>query len=152
AVIHTGHGKTITVNAPAASADNTYIQSLRTNGKKSDSPWVPASFVTKGGTLDYTLGSKPNTSWGSSASDAPPSFPGGGTRLFTGVGAEALKAVPGGDAAGTTVTAQTLDPKATTVHWTAEPPAGVTVSPSEGDLTVPAGSSASAKVSISAGA
>ncbi len=77
AVIHTGNHKTITVNAPAASAENIYIQSLKTNGKKSDKPWVPASFVTHGGTLDYTLGSKPNTSWGSAKADAPPSFPGG---------------------------------------------------------------------------
>ncbi|WP_329460065.1 GH92 family glycosyl hydrolase [Streptomyces sp. NBC_01497] len=151
AVIHTGHGKTITVNAPAASSSNTYVQSLRTNGKKSDKPWLPASFVGKGGTLDYTLGSTPNTSWGSAASDAPPSFPGGGTRLFTGVGTAALKAVPGGDAATTTVKAQTLDAKATTVHWTATPPAGLTVTPLQGTLAVPAGGTASAKVSVSAG-
>ncbi|MCA1219418.1 GH92 family glycosyl hydrolase [Streptomyces sp. 8L] len=150
AVVHTGHGRTITVNAPAASASNTYIQSLKTNGKRSDKPWLPASFVNKGGTVDYTLGSTPNTSWGSTASDAPPSFPGGGTRLFTGVGTNGLKTAPGQGSATTTVKAQTLDDKATTVRWTATPPAGLTVTPSQGSLAVPAGGSADAKVSVSA--
>ncbi|MEV6795766.1 GH92 family glycosyl hydrolase [Streptomyces sp. NPDC051320] len=150
AVIHTGHGRTIKVNAPAASADNTYIQSLRTNGKRSDKPWVPASFVTRGGTLDYTLGDKPDTSWGSAAADAPPSFPGGGLKYFTGATPEQLKVEPGATGAKTTVKVQTLEDKATTVHWKATPPAGVTVTPTEGDFTVPGGGSASAALTVSA--
>ncbi|MFJ4918684.1 GH92 family glycosyl hydrolase [Streptomyces sp. NPDC088725] len=152
AVVHTGLGKTITVNAPQASADNTYIQSLKTNGKKSGKPWVPASFVTRGGTLDYTLGSEPNTSWGSAKADAPPSFPGGGAKFFTGVTPEKLKAEPGGAGAETSVKVQTLQDKATAVHWKAAPPAGVTVTPAEGDLTVPSGGSVAAKISVSASA
>ncbi|WP_328540953.1 GH92 family glycosyl hydrolase [Streptomyces sp. NBC_00344] len=150
AVIHTGQGRTIKVNAPAASADNIYIQSLRTNGKKSDKPWVPASLVTHGGTLDYTLGAEPDTSWGSAAADAPPSFPGGGVKYFTGATPEQLKVEPGGDGAQTTVKVQTLEDKATTVHWKATPPAGVTVTPAEGDFTVPGGGAVSAKLSVSA--
>ncbi|MGW0082847.1 GH92 family glycosyl hydrolase [Streptomyces sp. NPDC003393] len=152
AVIHTGNHRTIRVNAPAASADNIYIQSLRTNGKKSDKPWVPASFVTHGGTLDFTLGSRPDTSWGSAKADAPPSFPGGGVRFFTGLTPSELKAEPGGDAATATVKVQALRDQDTEVHWTATPPAGITVTPSQGDITVPAGGSAGAKVSVSAAA
>jgi predicted alpha-1,2-mannosidase len=152
AVIHTGNNKTITVNAPAASADNIYIQGLKTDGRTSDKPWVPASFVTHGGTLDYTLGATPDTSWGSAKADVPPSFPGGGVKFFTGVTPSNLKAEPGGDAVDATVKVQTLQNQDTTVHWTATPPAGVTVTPSEGDLTVPAGSSAGAKISVSAAA
>ncbi|MGW5062481.1 GH92 family glycosyl hydrolase [Streptomyces sp. NPDC004096] len=152
AVIHTGNHRTITVNAPAASADNIYIQSLKTNGKKSDKPWVPASFVTHGGTLDYTLGSKPNTSWGSAKADVPPSFPGGGVKFFTGVTPAKLKAEPGGEAVETTVKVQALQDQETKVHWTAAPPAGITVTPSQGDFTVPGGGSADAKISVSAAA
>ncbi|KIF79420.1 alpha-mannosidase [Streptomyces sp. 150FB] len=152
AVIQTGHNKTITVNAPAASADNTYIQSLKTNGKTSSKPWVPASFVTHGGTLDYTLGSKPSTTWGTAKADAPPSFTGGGTSYFTGVTPEKLKVEPGGDATTTTVKVQTLQAKDTKVHWTAAPPAGVTVTPAQGDFTVPGSGSVSAKISVSAAA
>jgi predicted alpha-1,2-mannosidase len=152
AVIHAGHGKTITVNAPKASAGNTYIQGLKTNGKTSDKPWVPASFIAHGGTLDYTLGSKPNTSWGSAPADAPPSFPGGGVQFFTGTNPGQVKVEPGGAAADTTVKVQTLQDKSTKVHWTATPPAGVTVTPSQGDFTVPGGGSVSAKLSVSAAA
>lgn len=149
-VVHTGHGRTITVNAPAASADNTYIQGLKVNGRTSGKPWVPASLVTHGGTLDYTLGAKADTSWGSAAADAPPSFPGGGVKYFTGATPEQLKIEPGAAGADITVKVQTLEQEPTTVHWTATPPAGVTVQPAQGDFTVPAGGAASAKLSVSA--
>ncbi|WP_306189747.1 GH92 family glycosyl hydrolase [Streptomyces sp. MK5] len=152
AVVHTGNHRTITVDAPAASADNIYIQSLKTNGRKSDKPWVPASFVTHGGTLDYTLGAEPNTSWGGAKADAPPSFPGGGVKFFTGLTPSELKAEPGGDSATATVKVQALQDKDTEVHWSATPPAGITVTPSQGDFTVPGGGSAGAKVSVSAAA
>ncbi|MFI5754940.1 GH92 family glycosyl hydrolase [Streptomyces sp. NPDC051569] len=152
AVIRTGHGRTITVNAPKAGADHPYIQSLKTNGRKSTKPWVPASFVTNGGTLDFTLGSEPNTSWGSAPADAPPSFREGGVPFFTGTNPGQVKIEPGGAAAESTVKVQTLQDAATTVHWTAAPPAGLTVTPSEGDFTVPGGGSADAKIAVSAAA
>jgi putative alpha-1,2-mannosidase len=73
-VINRGNGKTITVNAPNASDTVKYVQSLRVNGQTSNRAWLTESFVANGGTLDFTLGSTPNTSWGSAAADAPPSF------------------------------------------------------------------------------
>lgn len=152
AVVHTGHGKTITIKAPAASSANTYIHGLKVDGRTSDKPWVPASFVTRGGTLDYTLGATADTSWGSAAADAPPSFPGGGVKYFTGATPELVKTEPGSGSAETTVRVQTLETRATAVHWTATAPAGVTVTPAEGDFTVPAGGSVSAKLTVSAGA
>lgn len=41
AVVHTGHGRTITVDAPAASADNTYIHGLKVNGRRPRSRGSP---------------------------------------------------------------------------------------------------------------
>jgi predicted alpha-1,2-mannosidase len=73
-VIRRGNGVTITVNAPGASASNKYVQSLTVNGATANRSWLPESFITNGGTLGYTLGTTPNTSWGSAAADAPPSF------------------------------------------------------------------------------
>jgi predicted alpha-1,2-mannosidase len=67
-------GQTLQINAPGASASTYYVQSLTVNGQASTHPWLPASFVTQGGTLNYTLSSTPNTSWGSAATDAPPSY------------------------------------------------------------------------------
>ncbi len=77
--IRRGNGTTIGITAPAASAGNAYVQSMRVNGATSTRPWLPESFVTGGGTLDFTLAGTPNTSWGSAAADAPPSFDTGGT-------------------------------------------------------------------------
>src|SRR5262249_36094458 len=51
-----------------------YVQSLRVNGASTNRAWLPESLVANGGTLDFTLGTTPNTSWGTAAADAPPSF------------------------------------------------------------------------------
>jgi len=72
--VRRGNGVALTINAPAASAGNLYIQSLNVNGSASTKPWLPESVVTSGGTLDFRLGATANTSWGRAASDAPPSF------------------------------------------------------------------------------
>ena len=66
-------GQTITINAPGADAATLYVSALNVNGKASTKPWVPASLVSSGGTLDYTLSSTA-TDWGSAAADAPPSL------------------------------------------------------------------------------
>jgi predicted alpha-1,2-mannosidase len=68
-----GNGKTITIDAPGASAKSMYVQGLRVNGVSSDKPWLPAPFVTGGGTLDYSLGKVPSN-WGSRPADSPPSL------------------------------------------------------------------------------
>ncbi|PSL53928.1 putative alpha-1,2-mannosidase [Saccharothrix carnea] len=71
--IKRGNGATITITAPNASDSVKYVQSLQVNGTASTKPWLPASLVAQGGTLQFTLGSVPS-SWGSGPADAPPSF------------------------------------------------------------------------------
>jgi predicted alpha-1,2-mannosidase len=83
-VISRGNGKTITINAPNASDSVKYVQSLRVNGQVSNRAWLPESIVLNGGTLDFTLGSTANTSWGSASADAPPSFDVGPAQPRTG--------------------------------------------------------------------
>jgi predicted alpha-1,2-mannosidase len=75
-VVHRSNGVTITINAPAAAAGTPYVQSLTVNGASSNRAWLPESFVSSGGTLNYTLGTTPNTAWAAAAADAPPSFNG----------------------------------------------------------------------------
>jgi hypothetical protein len=58
--------------------------------------------------------------------------------------------VPGGDAVHATVKVQTLQDSPASVHWTAKVPDGITVTPSEGDIEVPAGGSATAELSVTA--
>ncbi len=77
-IIHLPSGNTMTVNAPAASATNFYVQSLNVNGAASTKNWIAASSWQNGVTLDFTLGSTATT-WGSGTADAPPSYDGGVT-------------------------------------------------------------------------
>jgi predicted alpha-1,2-mannosidase len=67
-------GGAVTIHAPAAATGKPYVTGLRVNGKPSSRPWLPAEFATKGGVLDVDLSDKPDPKWGSSPSDAPPSF------------------------------------------------------------------------------
>lgn len=152
AVVHAGHGRTLTINAPGASKDNKYIRGLRTDGRSSHKPWVPASFVEHGGTLDFTLGSEPDTSWGSAEADAPPSFPGSGDTYFTGTRPGTVKTEPGGADTEASVTVQTLQDTSETVRWEATAPDGLTVTPASGRIAVPGAGSASATFSVAAGA
>lgn len=71
AVVKTGAGKTITINARG---DGPYVTGLTVNGVATTRTWLPEGFVADGGTLDYTLSSTPDTSWGAAPADAPPSF------------------------------------------------------------------------------
>lgn len=74
AVVHRAQGDVV-IAAPAAGTQSPYVQALTVNGQSHDSPWLPASFAEHGGQLQFTLGTKPNTAWGSSIAKAPPSFP-----------------------------------------------------------------------------
>jgi predicted alpha-1,2-mannosidase len=82
--IHRSNGTTLTLNAPAAATNAGYIQSLKVNGATSTKPWLTESMVATGGTLDFALGTTANTSWGTAAADAPPSFDVGTTPPPTG--------------------------------------------------------------------
>ncbi|MBK0025109.1 glycoside hydrolase family 92 protein [Stenotrophomonas sp. S48] len=70
-VVITRPGAKIVVRARGAAMDAPYVQSLRVNGRASNASWLPSSFVQRGGTLDFELGSTKNEQWG--AQDVPPS-------------------------------------------------------------------------------
>jgi len=79
ATISLGGGGTISVNAPAAADNAPYVQSLTVDGTVWSNSYLPPSFALTGGTLDYTLGTTPNTTRATDPSAAPPSYPGSGT-------------------------------------------------------------------------
>jgi predicted alpha-1,2-mannosidase len=141
----TGAGKKITVTG---NGSGQYVAGLKVNGTTTTKPWLPESFVATGGTLDFTLSSTPDTSWGSAPGDAPPSFREGETPALSFVD-PARVVVPGGATGTAAVGAQDLSGTARSWHWTAAPPAGITVTPSSGDLAIPAGGKASADVTVS---
>ena len=67
-------GKKITILTKNNSAKNQYIQSATFNGQALTKPWFYHSDFVKGAVLRLTMGPTPNKSWGSKATDAPPSM------------------------------------------------------------------------------
>jgi predicted alpha-1,2-mannosidase len=139
--VQLSNGNVLDIVAQKASAGTPYVHSLTIDGTVTTDPWVPASVVSTGATLDYALSGSPDKAWGSSPKDAPPSY---GTGRLPAVGFS----LPGG---ATTL----VEGKKATIElglrktsagspgamWTATTSGGVTISPSSGTLgTVPQGS------------
>ncbi|MFD7920909.1 GH92 family glycosyl hydrolase [Streptomyces sp. NPDC059740] len=150
--VRRGSGQTLSVNAPGASSAARYVHGLKVDGRRSGKAWLPESFVREGGRLDYTLSTSPDRSWGSAAKDAPPSFRQGEQPYLTGTGPGRVKVQPGKGTETATVDVTSLRRAGTTVHWKADAPEGVTVSPSSGEFAVPGAGHASTKVTVSAAA
>ncbi|MGW3210442.1 GH92 family glycosyl hydrolase [Streptomyces sp. NPDC001135] len=125
-------GNDISLRATGAAAGAPYIHSLKVNGRTSDRPWLPASFVRDGGRLDYTLSATPDHTWG--ADSPPPSFREGEQPYQIGVGPTAATVAPG-DSTTTTVRALSLTGgTGPEVRFRVETPAGVTATPAEGTV------------------
>jgi len=69
-----GDGTVITIRAPRASSGARYIRGLEVNRVAVGRSWLPASFVKQGGTLDFDLVARPDSTWGRSPGEVPPSF------------------------------------------------------------------------------
>ncbi len=134
AVIHRDGGRTVRINAPGADAP--YVQSLKVNGRTSTKPWLPESFVKHGGTLDFTLGTTANASWGSKPSDAPPSWRTGEIPFQTSTDLSRVVIAPGTTSAPVAIKAHRLSGTPQDVTYTVKTPAGLTASPATGSFHV----------------
>ena len=76
AVVTLPSGSTLTIDGNGAADNAPYVQAATWNGAAWNNAYAPASAITSGGTLGYTLGTSPDTSWASAAAAAPPSYPG----------------------------------------------------------------------------
>ena len=72
--INLPEGKTFTVEAPAASKDNKYIQSVRLNGEPYTKSYISYEDIMKGGTLSFEMGREPNKAFGADVADRPHSL------------------------------------------------------------------------------
>jgi predicted alpha-1,2-mannosidase len=147
-------GHRLTIDAPGAS-DQGYVRALTVDGARSNRDWLPASDLVGGGRstrLDMDISATPNTRWGAEAVDEPPSYAAGPLRFPTGVLPSAVTSDPPSltATAGSTTSATltfTLGVGAygdraariRQVHWTAQPPPGVTVTPASGTAAVRSG-------------
>jgi hypothetical protein len=76
AVITLPSGATLTIDGNGAATNAPYVQSVTWNGGAWNDAYAPAGITSTGGTLSYTVGTAPNTSWASAPSQAPPSYGG----------------------------------------------------------------------------
>ncbi len=76
ATVTTESGHVLHIVGKNAAPANPYVQSLKVNGAATEHLWLPISVILThpATTLAFTLGPAPNTSWGTAAADAPPSF------------------------------------------------------------------------------
>jgi predicted alpha-1,2-mannosidase len=153
AVVHEGSGNTLTINASGAQDSAPYIQSMKVNGQAWNKAYLDYGTLSAGGTLNYTLSSTPNKSWASSTSAAPPSDSTGEQTALDSAGPASGLVVAPGSTGTATLTVDNLTNQAITANWTATPSSSnLTVTPTSGTLTVPAASSATAQVTVTAGA
>ena len=155
-------GRHLVEEAPGASASRPYVHALTVSGLTRpaagtpactaalghsdpagtwDMPWLPASVLSAGGTMRFTLSGTPDAAWGSSVDASPPSF---GTGQLPAVGfslPSGATSVTAGQPATIQIGVASAGVQATTVHWQAVPSSsGLTVTPSSGTLTLmPAG-------------
>jgi predicted alpha-1,2-mannosidase len=135
AAISLPNGKTITINAPGASASNYYVQNLKLNGSPYSKLSVPFSTLSQGATLDWTMGSSPST-WGNAPQDAPPSYSAGLRPVVGFASSQQVTVAPGGTAT-VQIGARNATGSRQSVQSSVSPPSGITVSPANGSINVP---------------
>jgi predicted alpha-1,2-mannosidase len=74
AVVKLPNGRNLRITARHAAEDAKYIQNLKINGKASAKLWLTVDELKSGCSLDYVMGTQPNTGWGVTETDALPSF------------------------------------------------------------------------------
>jgi predicted alpha-1,2-mannosidase len=146
-------GHQLSFSAPNAS-DQGYISQMTVNGRAYNRDWLPAQDLTGAGggrstAVTMRISGTPDKSWAAAPADAPPSYQAGPLSFPPGVIPSAVTSSP----ANLTATAGSSTKATLTftlgtgaygsaaagikqLHWTAQPPAGVTVTPASGTATV----------------
>ncbi|HVU69776.1 MAG TPA: GH92 family glycosyl hydrolase [Ktedonobacteraceae bacterium] len=71
--IQLANSKILQINGSGAADNAPYVQSLTVNGTATSKTWLRYGDIANGATLNFTMGTNAS-SWGSNASDVPPSF------------------------------------------------------------------------------
>ena len=151
--IHLGDGRTITESAPQAADNAPYVQSMTVNGAPWNKAYLPASLFSKGGSVNWTLGTSADATFASAATSTPPSNQAGLLPALgdvSGPGGDSLEVLNPGSSTTLTLGAQSLTTGSQTVNWTATATSGsgLTVSPGSGSLIVGAEKQASTPVQV----
>lgn len=97
AIIALPGGKSIRISAPGATAPSRmkYISGLRIDGRATEQTFLPDSIIRTGGDVAFTLSGRPNKSWGTAPSSAPPSFGAGSSAVTVNVVRPIIGIAPG---------------------------------------------------------
>lgn len=153
-VLRSPGGPTIDVEAPDAQTNAPYVRALRVDGAASQKTWLP---LPMHGTLrlDFDLAQTPDTAWGRSPSDAPPSYghvrfpPASAVRLTTST--QSVAVASNRAAVAVVRVDNSAGTAAARVAWRALVPAGLHVLPDRGDVAVAPAASADVRLQIAVG-
>jgi predicted alpha-1,2-mannosidase len=134
--IHLGNGKWVHITALGASPSTYYVKSLKLNGATHPSPWMGYGSLARGVSLDWTMDETP-TSWGSAATDAPPSYT-SGLRPVVGFLSHQHVTIAPGASATVTLGAQnaTARPERVRLRISASAGSGLSASPVNGTIWI----------------
>jgi len=148
-------GHVLALDAPGDSADDRYIDSVQLHGaapviqpacggstSRSSStnwslPWVPASVLRTGATLDFSLSFEPDRAWGSSPTESPPSFTTGRVPAVGYSVPSGAVSFPAGSQTTVTLGAKGTGADAPAVRWSVNPDPGLSVTPTTGTFAAP---------------
>ncbi|MGW8375577.1 GH92 family glycosyl hydrolase [Streptomyces sp. ODS28] len=130
AVLDLPGGRDLDIRAPGAGKDTPYVHELRLNGGSWERTGLPQRLARTGGTLDFTLSGKPDTSWATGKHAAPPSYRDGEQPFLANATPNGgVRVSPGGDGRQVTVSVQRLASHDRSLSVGATPPRGLTVTP-----------------------
>jgi hypothetical protein len=78
ATVHMQNGKTLVIDAPGNSAENTYVQGMKVNGASYDKSYISQNQIANGGHIEFDMGPKPS-SFATGKNSVPPSITQGDT-------------------------------------------------------------------------
>ena len=140
--VHLADGHVLQIVAKGAPDE--YVRSARLaigsgTAATLDRPWLPASVLRGGGTLDLSLSKRPNRAWGARPQDAPPSYGTGAAGAVGFVKPSGSVMVEPGTATSVTLGAQSGTSGPVSLSWKASAPSGVTVEPAAGTFELRGG-------------
>jgi predicted alpha-1,2-mannosidase len=154
AVVHLSGNRQLVIDGNGASAGAPYVQSMTVDGHQSHQAWLPAAQVMDAPagtttTVAFTLGTQPNTSWGTAPGDVPPSYGSGEARAIGFLPKSQVTVAPG-KSVQVKIGVQDVTGSPQVVQASVSTPSGLTATPSSTTISVPASGTGYATVTLTA--